>query len=356
MKSNLTKFFAAALMATVGTLVVATPAQAASHKVFVGVTLNSAAIAANEDAKFTDNAITRVFPDGDGTIPPVTDVVTQYALSQGMTKIALSTKCQDKFVAQGGTWSACMTDTKTRLQQYVDAGFATVYYTEHHEPEGNMTASTYKTLYTKSGGVFATVNSLSSTYRPHVKVGHALTRQYTDNSAGGNWKPYDTGQGDFFAGDMYMNSWGSPTSTVATSYQAATSFLASFGNYRYDGLSAAATTDHRDRIFFELGAIGLPADTTGSGRNAWLQAVHQEVKYWDTLSKGWNFIGWIWWGVDGTGGAALNGSPGIGTKRYFQLDRRHTGTGTDKNGYQVFPTGAGSALDRWNQLSVYNNN
>ena len=338
-----------------GTLVSPQPAQAAAHKIFVGITLNDAALTAGEDSKLTDNAITRVFPDGDGTIPPVSDPVTQYALAEGMTRIALSTKIQAKFVDDGhGTWNQGMADTKTRLQEYVTAGFTEVYYTEHHEPEADLSSSTYKTNYTKAGGVFPTVNSLSGTYRPFVKVGHALTRQWVDNTAGRTWKTYDTGLGDFFAGDMYMNSWYGGAN-VATSYEAASTFLASFGAYRFDGLSAALTTDNRDRMFFELGSIGLPADTNGNGRNLWLQSVHQAVNQWDLASKGWNFIGWIWWGVDGTPGTALAGSPGIGTKRFFQLDVRHTGGIPSSNGFQTFAAGTGSAIDRFNQISAYNN-
>lgn len=351
-----------AVMVLGGTQVAVQPAQAATHKVFVGVTMNDDSLAANEDAKFADNAITRLFPGSQGTLPPTTDPVIQYAIADGHTRIAVSTKCQKKYVDGGvGSWSACMTNTKNRLIEYA-AIFNTVYYTEHHEPEGDMSASAYKTLYTKSGGVFDTINSLTPADRAKVKVGHALTRQYTDNTAGGDWKPYDTGLGDFFAGDMYNNSWGSPGSTVATSYQTPTTIVSSFGGYRYDGLSAALTTDHRDRMFFELGAVGLPFDTTGSARNTWIQGIHQQVNTWDTASKGWNFIGWIWWGIEGTGGSALTGSPGIGTKRWFQLDVRHTGGdlipgGTnDKNAFQTFAPGTGSAIDRWNQIATYNNN
>lgn len=332
-----------------------------THKVMVGCTINDAGIA-YWSPKLTDNACTRVFPDGDGTIPPVTDPMVVYALAVGMTRIALSTKIQDKWVADGhGTWAQGMTDTKTRLQEYVDAGFETVYYTEHHEPEADLTSSVYKTNYTKVGGVFATVNSLSGTYRPHVKVGHVLTSQWVDNTAGRTWKTYDTGQGDFFAGDMYMNSWApGGGSNVATVYKTPSTFLSSFGGYTYDGLGAATTTDHRDRMFFEIGAIGLPADTDGSGRDAWIQGFHQIVNTWDTALKGWNFIGWMWWGVDGTPGAALPGSPGIGTERYFELDRRHDGTdlipgGTnDHNGFVIL--NPPKPLNRWVQLSTYNNN
>lgn len=189
-----------------------------------------------------------------------------------------------------------------------------LWLTDRHEPEGDdVTPAQYianiKALITK-------VNGLSPTLRAKIYVGPVLTRQYTENTAGRTYKTYDPGVGDFFGVDAYMNSWGSPSTAVATSFPNAVTFLSKIKAYRY------SSSDTRLRILPELGGIGIPADTDGTLRAAWMQALQDEMASWTQAAQGWPFGGWLWWGTEGSSGSSLTGA---GTRRWFTLDRRHNG-------------------------------
>ncbi len=339
------------LAATLGITLIggfAEPAQAESHKLLVGATIVKETIGYWEP-KLVDNSIIRVFPNSDGTIPDVSDDRFDYARRIGMRQIFVSTKIRTKFVGGGhGSWSAGMTDTKNRIKDLIDTGdFDVVWYTEHHEPEQGSdarTSTSYKTDYTMSGGVFATINGIGSAYRPKVKVGHVLTRQWTENTAGRTYATFDTGLGDYFGVDMYANSWGS-NGCVATSYPDPVTFVAKFKAYK------KSSTDTRDRIWPELGAIGIPSDPTGTARELWLQNVHKQANQMDPTTTGWNMVGWIWWNAEGKGGNTLCS---VGNERYFELDRYMDGSGSGDNGTALYSTP--HPLNRFNQISAYNNN
>lgn len=351
-----------------------------THKLMIGCTLGNADIS-HFQPLLADNECSRVFPDGTtGLLQSVaTNPVHQYLLAVGAKHVAVSTRLLRKYLPSGGGWTTGMNDTITKMKAMIDAGFDTVYYTEDHEPcetAPGMPASTaaaYKASYTNTiatggpwDGVWARINAIGGNstrtglpYRSHIKAGHCQARQWIDINNSGNWATYDTGLGDFFSCDMYGNPWapgGVQPPEVAISFPTPATTVATFGAYKFN------VSDTRDRMFFELGIVALPFDTDGSARDAWMQGIHQIVNTWDPASKGWNFTGWIWWGTEGAQGDALAANPGppaevgIGTKRYFQLDGRHTGGAPSGNGYQTLTAGNRDTLDRWNQLATYNNN
>lgn len=341
-----------------------------THKLVVGATINPSDISYWNSAKIIDNAIGRAFPGGNGMIQPVTGAMGQYYLNSGTgitgggkKSIALSTRIQRKWVDAGlGTWTAGMTNTINTLKSYIDAGYDEIWYVEDHEPCETSTGlpvlppATYKNNYTKVGGVFAAINALPSTYRSKIKVGHCQARTWVDGNVSRSWSDYDTGLGDFMAADMYATSYmGSPAMTRNV-YETPSTMISSFGSYKFNA------SDSRDRMFFELGSIGLPFDSvSGVGRDAWLQQTHQIVNTWDVASKGWNFLGWIFWNAVGASGNALAFNPGppssaaIGTARYFQLDRQQDGSGATDDGYVTLTGVNAKPLVRWQQIATSNN-
>lgn len=346
-----------------------------THKILVGATIKDADVAHWTSANMIDNGCGRMFPGSTGLIQAVTTTIPQYYLTSGtgitgagaLKSIAVSTRIRRKYVNPGvGTWAAGMTDTVAKLKSYIDAGFDMVYYTEDHEPCETSTGlsvnppATYKDDYTKAAGIFNTINGITGNstrtgqpYRSHIKVGHCQSRQWVDGAVGRSWSDYDTGLGDFLAADMYGASYeGSPAMT-RNDYEPAATVVSSFSGYKY------VPADARDRMFFELGAIGLPYDTTGIDRDAWIQAVHQIVNTWDAASKGWTFIGWMWWNAQGADGNALAANPGppasaaIGTERFFALDVRHTGGGATHDA--IVTLSPPKPLQRWQQIATFNN-
>lgn len=184
----------------------------------------------------------------------------------------------------------------------------TLWITDHHEPESDMPPATYKANFMAFWNM---IQSLPAATRAKTKAGPILTNINTEDKFNGDYSIHDPGVGDFFGVDTYVRSYQGSPAQVITSFPAnAATFLASIKNYN---------AGSRPKCFPELGGIGIPADNDGSARAAFMQRIYDEVKTWP------NFLGWCWWNDDGTTGSALPGSPGIGSARYFQLDRRHTG-------------------------------
>lgn len=215
-----------------------------------------------------------------------------------------------------------------------------LWYAEHHEPEGHrdgLTASKFIANHIKVWNALNDSSKLNPAVRAKIMFGPALTKQYTENG-GHSYRTWDPGpdHSDFFGVDMYMNSWSpSNSKAVATAYTNPVTFLSQFKAYTYDGEDGGSTTDHRPRVFPELGAIGLPSDTDGSARAAWLQGIHNELLTWDEDEQGWPFAGWVFWNAEGTGGRDLSGA---GVHRWFQFDRRHNGQpydGDRRGGYDL---------------------
>lgn len=183
----------------------------------------------------------------------------------------------------------------------------TLWITDHHEPESDISPEAYKSNFLAFWNM---IQGLPAATRARIKAGPILTNINTEDKFAGDYAVHDPGVGDFFGVDTYARSYAGSPAGVITSYPAVPAFLSKIKAYN---------SGSRPKCFPELGAIGIPADTTGSMRATWIQQVHDEVKTWS------GFLGWIWWNDDGTSGSALPGSPGIGSARYFQLDRRHTG-------------------------------
>lgn len=251
----------------------------------------------------------RVFPNS-GMPPPWTDARIEFIRDFG-GQVFLSTKV-DGDNAKIDEIIAHLNAMPTWIKNHANPNHF-VWITDRHEPEGDIPAATYIANITEY--INKIKAGLTAPVLARVKVGPVLTRQWTENTAGRTYKTHDPGIGDFLGIDMYQNSWNYPYTDPAT-------FLSKVKAYRYDGKAVGLSTDLRPRIFPELGAIGHPNDTDGTLRAAWMQNIHDILKTWTTAMNGWPFGGWIWWNEQGKSGDSV---AGIGTRRWFQLDRIHNG-------------------------------
>lgn len=253
----------------------------------------------------------RVFPDSDGLPPDWSDPRIQFCRDFNAEPF-LSSKI-DGVVADLTTLSTYLEAMPDWILKHPDPGFR-LWITDRHEPEGDVTAAAYKT---NSGKFFDMIEDLPGNILARIEYGHVLTRQWTENASGRTYATHDTGRGTYFGVDMYANSWGSPASAVATSFPNAVTFLSRFKSYQFNG------GDHRKRVMPELGGVGVPNDTTGTVRAQWITDLLAEMRTWTYAAQGWDFAGACWWNAEGKSGTSLTGA---GTKRWFQFDRRHTGT------------------------------
>lgn len=272
----------------------------------------------------------RIFPNSDGTLPSWDDFRFAYCQRKGAIPF-----CSTKIDGDATKLSAL----RQRLIN-MPAWITVLYITDRHEPEGDLSVSAYRANFNAFANM---VEGLPAATRARVRYGHVLTRQWAENTAGRTYATHDTGRGDFFGIDMYANAYGS-NGQVATSYPDPATFLSRVKTYRY------SSTDTRPRVFPEMGAVGLPSDTTGAGRAAWLQGVADQLDTWSAAAQGWRFDGFIWWNMDWTGAPV----PGIGTLRAFQLDHRHGGSGTtgDPYKYVVLPGNPPPPLATFNSIAA----
>lgn len=193
-----------------------------------------------------------------------------------------------------------------------------VFITDRHEPEGDLAGGPAE--YRRNFNRFlAMVDTLPPRIRDKVSCGPVLTQTWTENKNKGDFKyeTYDPGTGDFFGVDCYASSGTKEKVASPATLPAPAAFLKHIKAY------ASGQADRRPRIFPELGVIGMPADTDGSARAAWIQGVHDELTTWRPGAPGWarpwSFLGWIWWNQQGknTGEVAV-----IGGRRDFPLDER----------------------------------
>lgn len=186
----------------------------------------------------------------------------------------------------------------------------TLYITDRHEPEGDVTPEQFQTNFT---AFLTMVDGLPAVLRERIRCGPVLTRTWAEQpGTGRSYSTYDPGSGDFFGVDMYVQSGTAKTVVTPATIPAPAEFVAAFRAYR------KSDSDHRPRIWPEWGLIGMPADVDGSARAAWIRAVFEQVKGWST-SVGWEFLGMIWWNSAGkaTGEVAV-----IGQRRDFPLSLR----------------------------------
>jgi hypothetical protein len=293
---------------------------------WVGATMKKADIATYE-ALMPRNGLFRIFPNSDGLPPEWDDERFEYCRRSGATPFVSSNIDGDssKFAAMK-QW---IIDMPVWLQERpTQAGWPRLLLTDRHEPENNFpnAPATYLNNYTD--WYDTVIATLPSAVRARVWAGPVVTRQWIEGGASkgnGNYAQYDPGptKSDFYGIDMYANSWDSGTPTnVATSYPNPVTFLAGMKGYKYN------IGDTRPRVISELGAIGIPADPTGSARAAWFNGLCTELDTWTEGAQGWKFLGFAWWNNQGTGGSSL--AP-IGTLRYFYLDKYQNSSGVLTN-------------------------
>lgn len=272
----------------------------------------------------------RIFPQSDGTLPAWDDFRFAYCQRVGAIPF-VSTK-----IDGDATKLAALRQRLIDMPSWITV----LYITDRHEPEGDLPVDSYRTNFSLFADM---IESLPAATRAKVRYGPILTRQWTENTAGRTYAMHDTGRGDYFGVDMYTNAYG-PDGKAATSYPDPATFLSRVKAYRYD------SADIRPRVFPEWGAVGLPFDTTGSARAAWMQGVCDQLDAWSQAAQGWRFDGLIWWNMDWTGTSI----PGLGTLRCFQLDHRHSGSGTtaDPYTYAVLPGSPPAPLATLNSIAA----
>jgi hypothetical protein len=200
-----------------------------------------------------------------------------------------------------------------------------VWYCSFHEPEKDYIAAGTGAagFFTDYKAEWNKLATLPSNIRAKIRMGPALTKQWTESASKGNfnYQTFDPGPAfrEFKGYDVYADS--NAGSNAITSYPVPATFLQYI---------KADDAGGQQKVFIELGVIGAPFDTDGTARATWIQGIHDEAKTWG------NWAGFIWWNDDGTSGGAVTG---IGTARYFELDRRHTG---DDNSYALLPAVASS--------------
>lgn len=270
----------------------------------LGATLDQSAIGYWQP-KLVKNGWMRIFPNSDKLPPAWDDSRFIYCRDNGVHPF-ISTKLDGDStkLASMSTWLQAMPSWLLN-----DANF-TLWYTEHHEPEkenaSNPTA--WKAQFVQAWNM---VQALPGPIRAKIKMGPTMTKQWTEATGKGNFNyaTFDPGVGDWWGVDVYANS--DSGGAAITSYPAAVAFLSYIKAY------VPAAGSLVPKIFPELGVIGAPFDTDGTARAAWIQSIYDEAKTWPT----WG--GFCWWNDDGTSGASITG---VGTVRFFQFDRRHTGT------------------------------
>ncbi len=171
-----------------------------------------------------------------------------------------------------------------------------VFLTQHHEPEGEMSASAFRA---EQVAVWNNaIQTLPAAIRSKVFYGAVLTNQWTLNTPGRSFATYDPGIGDFLGNDMYNNSWGAD-------YQDPYTFVQKWRDYNTGG---------RMKFVPELGAISMHNDPSDTGRAAWIN----NVMYWLEATPGLRVV--LWWDDLGTTGAPVGCT---GSVRQFRLDKRH---------------------------------
>lgn len=154
----------------------------------------------------------------------------------------------------------------------------TAWIANYHEAEVDMAPAPYIALQQADWNIIRTSQPYAA---GRVKFMSIQTRQWTENTAGRSYATYWCSCGDYFAVDMYVNSWEGV-------YPNAAAFI-------HDSLDFAQNVIHMPVFYPELGSIQMPTDTTDTGRAAWITAV---AAYMKTHIN----VGALWWDDEGTGG------------------------------------------------------
>ena len=275
MNNRITRALLTVLVAVVGCLIVAEPAHAATD-LLIGSTWKPDQTSTRQP-NYPGVEISRVFFTG-SQCPSWSDSRVQYLKSKGIIP----------FVSFKLTGSAAQTCLKNMLAS-LPSDIPVVYIANFHEAEADMSASAYKSLQQADWNVVK-ASPLHTSGR--VKFLSVQTRQWTENK-GNSYSTYWCGCGDYFAVDMYVNSWENAYPDPATFVSKVLAFGQSIGY----------------GVFFpELGAIRMPSDPTDTKRAAWINGVIAQ------LHKYPRFIGAIWWDAIGTPASD-------GTVRDFSLNQ-----------------------------------
>lgn len=272
--------YASAILLTVATMVGLTAGPAsASANLIIGSSWDSTEYD-TQLAKYSDPGviqtdgveIVRVFW-GPGSCPTWTDSRIQKLKAHNIIP----------FISFKDYSLSCM----TTLLNTRPADIPIAYFTWFHEGEADMTAATWKS---RQNAMYNLVKAHPSWVQGKVKYMSIQTKQWTFLHAGGNYNTYWCGCGDFFAVDMYADSW-------VDQYPNADTFLTTEQLF---GLNVA----HKPLFFPEWGAARKSWDTSGTARRDWMNQVFYRMYTWS------NIRGVIWWDDLGTGGRDFRLDPG----------------------------------------------
>lgn len=278
----------------------------------IGATMDSGSLD-NWKPRLLKTGWMRIFPNSDKMPPDWGDSRYLYCQSVGAHPF-ISTKIDGDTTKIQGIYDYFMNMPSWILN---DPNFM-VWYIEHHEPEkeyvaaaGSVAAGGTKFI-SDFTAVWNKIQTLPANIRAKIKMGAALTKQWTESASKGNYNyaTFDPGIGDFLGIDAYHDS--NSGSNGITTYIAPATFL------QY--IKAYTPKNGCPVVFPELGVINALGDDDGSGRAAWFQGVFDQVKTWT------NFGGFCVWNSNGT--PSTSSVTGIGTARYFQLDTRYAAENT----------------------------
>ena len=179
------------------------------------------------------------------------------------------------------------------------ANVPAVWTTYYHEGEANMAAATWKS---RQNAMWNAVKVLPNHLNGTAKYMSVQTRQWTENN-GRSYGTYWCGCGDYFAVDMYVNSWENAYPNVNTFFSQSLNFAISKGYH----------------VFYpELGAIRMPSDPTGTGRAAFITGSGAKIHNNEPI------VGAIWWDDLGSGG------------REFSLNQGSNYSTPEENAWNAF--------------------
>lgn len=278
----------------------------------IGATIDASTID-NWKPRLLKNRWIRIFPNSTTKLPPAwTDSRIAYALEVGAHPF-LSSKCDGDAAKIQSLYDyfAAMPAT------IINDPNMLVWFVEHHEPEkeyvaanGNSNTAGAAAYIADYKAVWNKLATLPSAIRAKIRMGPALTKQWTESASKGNfnYQTFDPGPSfrEFKGYDAYVDS--TSLSTSSSVYPTPASFLQYI---------KADNSGGQIKVMVEFGAINKIGDDDGSGRAAWIQACYDEMASWP------DFGGFIWWNDHGTPSTAS--ITNIGTERYFELDLRYAG-------------------------------
>jgi len=280
----------------------------------IGATLDKTTLD-NWKPRLLKNRWMRIFPDSDKLPPDWTDSRFVYCQATGAHPF-ISTKID----GDAGKTQELYDFLMTMPSWIKDDPNMLLWYVEHHEPEKEYVAANGNSN-TAGGAAFIAdykvvwnkLATLPVAIRSKIRMGIALTKQWTEVASKGNfnYQTFDPGPTfrEFKGYDVYVDS--TSLSTSSSVYPSPATFLQYI---------KADNSGGQIKVMVEFGAINKIGDDDGSGRAAWIQSCYDEMASWS------DFGGFIWWNDHGTPSSAS--ITNIGTERYFELDLRYAAENT----------------------------